>query len=182
MQLKVIIPAAGYATRLYPLTEDRPKALLEVKGKPLIEHIVARIGQLGNVEEIFVVTNDRFYPVFAEWLQGFESKTGLKLKILNDGTASNEDRLGQVGDIQLVIEKENIDDELLVVAGDNLFNFSLRPAFDFFREKRTIVNALWDSKSIEVAQQQGIAVPDETGKFVEFQEKAENPKTTLTSL
>ncbi len=180
--MKVIIPAAGYATRLYPLTEDRPKALLDVKGKPILEHIVARIEELPSVEEVFIVSNEKYCKNFVDWLSGFEGKTKLKIKVLNDGTTSNDDRLGQVGDIQFVIEKENIDDDLLVVAGDNLYNFSLTPVFNFFREKQTIVEALWDSKSEEVARQQGIGVLDETGKMVEYQEKPEHPKSTLTGL
>lgn len=182
IRIKAIIPVAGYATRLYPLTENQPKALLEVKGRPILEHIVARLEELPNVDGVFIVSNEKYYKNFADWLAGFEGKTKLKIKVLNDGTTSNEDRLGQVGDIQFVIEKENIDDELLVVAGDNLFNFSLTPVFEFFKEKKTIVEALWDSKSEEVARQQGIGVLDESGKMVEFQEKPEHPKSTLTGL
>lgn len=178
--MQVIIPAAGYATRLYPLTKNRPKALLDVKGKPIIEHIIARLEELPGVREIFIVTNARFFKNFSEWIKGFKSK--LPIKLLDDGTASNDDRLGQVGDIQFAIERENICDDLLVVAGDNLYNFSLLPVFNFFEKKKAIVNALWDSKSLEVAREQGIAVVDESGKFVLFQEKDKNPKSTLTSL
>ncbi len=178
--MQVVIPVAGYATRLYPLTKDRPKALLEVKGKPIVEHIVSRVEELPDVDCIFIVSNDKFYPNFEEWAQGFQSR--IPVKVLNDGTKSNEDRIGQVGDIQFAIEEEKIDANLLVIAGDNLFNFSLLPAFNFFREKKAIVNALWDSKSLEVARQQGIAVIDDGKKIVLFQEKAKKPKSTLTSL
>jgi glucose-1-phosphate thymidylyltransferase len=127
----VIIPAAGYATRLYPLTKDKPKALLVVKGKPILEHIIRRIEELPGVESITIVSNAVFYPAFAQWLKGFKSK--IPLAVIDDGTKSNEDRLGQIGDIQLAIEKAGIDDDLLLVSGDNLFNFSLRPAFEFFQ-------------------------------------------------
>jgi len=178
--LQVIIPAAGYATRLFPLTKDRPKALLEVKGKPILEHIVKRVEELPNVSAIFVVSNDKYFGNFKEWADGFECS--IPVKVLNDGTTSNEDRKGQVGDILFVIEQEKIDDDLLVVAGDNLFNFSLTPVYNFFREKNAIVNALWDSKSLEVAMKQGIAVIDGGKKIVEFQEKSPSPKSTLTSL
>ncbi len=178
--MKVIIPVAGYATRLYPLTENKPKALLEVKGRPILEHIVKRIEELPNVSEIFIVSNGKYFQNFDQWLKGFSSN--VSIKILNDGTKSNEDRKGQVGDIQFVIEQEKIDDNLLVVAGDNLFNFSLRPAYCFFKEKNLVVNGLWDSQSLEVAKQQGIGVIDGSGKLVDFQEKDENPKSTLISL
>jgi len=178
--MQVIIPAAGYATRLFPLTENRPKALLEVKGKPILEHIIARLEELPDIAGITIVSNDKYYRNFEEWAHDF--KCGVPLKVLNDGTKSNEDRMGQVGDIQFAIEKEKVNDELLVVAGDNLFNFSLLPVFEFFREKNEIVNALWDSKSLGVAKQQGIGVIDKKGKFVDFQEKSPEPKSTLTSL
>ncbi|MDP6670639.1 MAG: 2-C-methyl-D-erythritol 4-phosphate cytidylyltransferase, partial [archaeon] len=89
--MKVIIPAAGYATRLYPLTENQPKALLDIKGKPILEHIVARLEELPNVDEIFIVSNEKYYKNFADWASGFESKTKLKIKVLNDGTTSNDD-------------------------------------------------------------------------------------------
>ncbi len=180
--MKAIIPAAGYATRLYPLTKDSPKALVAVSGKPILEHIINKIRQLPSVDGIFVVTNSKFYKCFSDWFAGFENKSGIPIKILDDGTTSNETRIGQIGDMQLVIDNEKIDDELIVIAGDNLFNFSLLPAFNFFRKKKTIVNALWDSKSLEVAREQGIAVIDKKNKFVLFQEKDPNPKSTLTSL
>lgn len=178
--MQVIIPVAGYATRLYPLTKDKPKSLLIVKGKPIIEHIIARIEELPSVESITVVSNDKYFKNFDEWAKGFQSK--LPLKVLNDGTKSNEDRKGQVGDIQLAIEEGKVDEDLLVVAGDNLFNFSLLPIHQFFKEKKSIVNGLWDSKSMETAKQQGIAVIDGEKRIVEFQEKDPNPKSTLISL
>jgi glucose-1-phosphate thymidylyltransferase len=178
--MQVIIPAAGYATRLYPLTENKPKALLKVKGKPILSHIVRRVEELPGIDGIFIASNAKYHSSFEKWLKSFKSK--IPIRILNDGTKSNEDRLGQIGDIQLAIEKFGLGQDLLVIAGDNLFNFSLLPAHGFFEKKRAIVNALWDSKSLEVAKQQGIAVVGAGGKFVEFQEKDENPKSTLTSL
>lgn len=178
--IKAIVPSAGYATRLYPLTKNRPKALLEVKGKPILEHIIARIRALPRVNAITVVSNDKYFKEFEEWAKGF--KSAIPIKILNDGTKSNEDRKGQVGDIQFAIDSENIEKDLLVVAGDNLFNFSLKPAYDFFKEKNCIVNGLWESKSIETAKQQGIAVIDSDKRITEFQEKDTNPKSTLISL
>lgn len=179
-KMHIIIPAAGYATRLYPLTENKPKALLDVKGKPILEHIIARVDELPNVTGITIVSNEKYFENFKEWADNFSGK--YPIKVLNDGTTSNDDRLGQVGDIYLAIEKEHVDEDLLVIAGDNIFNFSLLPVYKVFSEKRTLVNALWDCKSLEVAQKQGIGVIDEEGKFVDFQEKAEKPKSTLTSL
>ena len=178
--MHVIIPAAGYATRLYPLTKDRPKGLLEVKGKPIIEHIANRVCELPNIEKISLVTNAKYYENFKQWAEGFECN--VPLNVLNDGTTSNEDRKGQVGDILFTIEQEKVDSDLLIVAGDNIFNFSLKPCHDFFREKNGIVNAFWDSRNKETASQQGTAVVDAENKITEFLEKSPDPKSTYVSL
>lgn len=182
--MKAVITAAGYASRLWPLTKDTPKPLLEVKGKPLIGHILDKIAELPAVDSVFVVTNAKFYPAFEEWLNSVKPSLSIPVKLLNDGTSSNDDRLGQVGDIRFVMEKEGIDDDLVVVAGDNLFNFSLLPSYGLFVQKRNhILNPLWESKSYRAARESGSVVIDEqTGEFVEFMEKSPMPKSTLISL
>jgi glucose-1-phosphate thymidylyltransferase len=179
--MQVIIPAAGYATRLYPLTKNRPKALLEVKGKPILEHIIARIEKLPNVKQITVVSNDKYYKNFKDWSEGFE--TSIPLKVLNDGTKSNEDRLGQIGDIQLAIEACKVEEDLLLISGDNLFNFQLGPIYDFFKEHKVIVNALYDIGSVEAAKELGVmAIDPKTKKVTDFEEKPAKPKSTSVSL
>jgi glucose-1-phosphate thymidylyltransferase len=117
---------------------------------------------------------------FELWLKGKSFK--VPVKILNDGTVSNDDRLGQVGDIMFVIEKESVKDDLLVVAGDNLFNFSLLPAFSVFKNSSSIINPLWESKSYKAARESGSVVLNEDSSFSEFMEKAAAPKSTLLSL
>ena len=178
--MKVVITCAGYASRLWPLTKDTPKPLLEVRDRPIVEHIVRKALELPGVDGIFVVTNAKFYDNFAAWA----SKTSfpVPLKVLNDGTFSNDDRLGQVGDIRFVLESESVDDDLLVVAGDNLFNFSLLPAFGSFRGSRSIINPLWESKSYRAARESGSVVLNDDLSFGEFMEKAAQPKSTLISL
>ncbi len=102
--MKSIILAAGYGTRLYPLTLNQPKPLLEVAEKPMVEHILSKIEGVDDVDEIFIVTNNKFYNHFVEWLKSYSSNK--KIKIVNDMTKSNEDRLGSIGDVSFVIEKE----------------------------------------------------------------------------
>lgn len=181
--MKAIITAAGYASRLWPLTKDIPKPLLEVRDRPIVEHIVAKIAEIPDVDEIFVVTNAKFCPRFEEWLVEARTMFQLPIKLLNDGTLSNDDRLGQVGDINFAIEKESIDDDLVVVAGDNLFNFSLLPAYRAFLQQHRILNPLYESKSYKAARESGSVVIDEaTNEFIEFLEKSPTPKSTLISL
>lgn len=179
--MKVVLTCAGYASRLWPLTKDTPKPLLKVKDKPIIEHIINKALEIPRVDGVYIVTNDKFAPVFNEWLENL--KFNIPVKILNDGTKTNETRLGQIGDVQFAIEKENISDDILVVAGDNLFNFSLVEAFDLFESNGLVVNPLYDIQSFKAAQELGTVKLDEsTQKFLEFEEKAENPKSTLVSL
>ena len=181
--MKAIITAAGYASRLWPLTKDIPKPLIEVKGKPIVEHIVVKIAEISDVDQIFIVTNAKFYPMFEEWLREVKTKISLPIQLVNDGTTSNDDRLGQIGDIHFVLEKHSVSDDLLVVAGDNLFNFSLVPAYDNFLRQRTILNPLYESKSYKAAIESGsVAIDEETNEFVEFMEKSPHPKSTLISL
>lgn len=180
IKIKAILPCAGYATRLYPLTLNKPKHLLEVQGRPIIEHVVIKILELENIDEIFIVANNKFFPNFKKWLNTF--KCNIQIKLLNDNTKSNEDRLGQIGDIQFAIRKENINEDIIIVSGDNLFNFSLKEAHDSFKKGNKILNALYNIDSIESARQLGIAVIDKDSRIIEFQEKSKNPKSTLASL
>jgi len=177
--MKAIILAAGYATRLYPLTLNQPKPLLPIAGKPMIEYILTKIEDLSEIEEIFIVTNDKFYLNFVDWLDTFN--TNKKIKIINDKTTSNEDRLGAVGDIHFVIKEENIDDDLLIIAGDNLFGFPLGNFVKFFNEKDKSGVALFDIKDKDkIRNRFGVGVLEGT-KIIEFQEKPQEPKSTFAA-
>ena len=149
IKTKAIILAAGYATRLYPLTKNTPKPLLEVKGKPILEHILGKVENLDIIDEIFVVTNNKFFLNFLSWKESYEGP--IKITIVNDMTKSNEDRLGSLGDIKYVIENLGIKDDILVVAGDNLFGFSLIPMVELFKTKEKTIVALYDVKDINLA-------------------------------
>ena len=175
-----VITCAGYASRLWPLTKDTPKPLLEVKGRPILEHIINKILELPEVVRICVVTNDKFYGRFAEWLG--QKKFPVPVKLVNDGTRGNDDRLGQVGDIHFALESENPGGDLAVLAGDNLFNFSLLPAYELLRKTGNVVNPVWESKSYEDARESGSVVLGADGSFSEFMEKSPSPKSTLLSL
>ncbi len=178
--MKAIILAAGYATRLYPLTKDKPKPLLIVAGKPMVEHILDKIIVLDDVDEVFIVTNNKFYSHFENWLKVYSYPK--KIKIINDGTNTNEDRLGAIGDIDFVIKQENIDDDLLVIAGDNLFEFSLKDFADYSKEKKTSIIALFDLKEKDkVANKFGVVIIDENKKVIDFEEKPSEPKSTLAA-
>lgn len=177
--MKAVILAAGYATRLYPLTEDQPKPLLKVGNKPVIEHILNKVKDLKDVEEVFIITNHRFYEQFRIWLNHF--KFPKKVKLIDDGTLSNDDRLGAVGDINFVLQEEEIDDDLLVIAGDNLFGFPLGKLAKQFRDSGRSVVAFHDLKDPEkVRKRFGVGLLNGS-KVLQFEEKPAQPKSTLAA-
>ncbi len=177
--MKAILLAAGYATRLYPLTKDKPKPLLQVAGMPIVDHIIKNIEEIDEVDEIFIVTNDKFYGHFQGWLVEFQSTK--KIKIVNDGTTSNEDRLGSLGDVNFVVEKENIKDSIMVVAGDNLFEFSLKEFVESHKKHNKSAVALYDVKDKGLAKHYGVVGINHEGKMIEFEEKPASPRSTLAS-
>ncbi len=174
--MKTIILAAGYGTRLYPLTLNKPKALLEVGGKNILERVLDSVFTIEECSDIYIISNEKFYNTFDSWVK--ESPFQKKIKVLNDGTTSNEDRLGAIGDINFVLEKTGILDDFLVLASDNLFGFSLRDFVNFSLSKKPNASlALYDIKDIKRASLYGIAVLKKgTGEIIDFQEKPKNRK------
>ncbi len=178
--MRAIILAAGYATRLYPLTQNQPKPLLPVGGRPMIEYILEKMEGLGKLNTIYIVTNAKFYDHFMRWKARYQS--GKEIVIVNDNTVSNEDRLGAVGDIYYVIEKEKFSEDLLVIAGDNLFGFDLKQQYDYFKQQKASVVALCDLKDkSKVAGLFGVVELDSKNRIIGFEEKPLRPKTTLAS-
>lgn len=167
--MKAIVLAAGYATRLYPLTENQPKPLLEVGGKSILDHIVEKMDKVQELDEVFIVTNNKFSTHFEEWKHA--SNYQLKLTIVNDGTLSNETRLGALGDIQYVIDTQVAEDDLMVVAGDNLFGFELTDFVDFYNEKDDNVIALYKEDNPDQLIRGGTAVMNDEGQVIDFEEK-----------
>ena len=177
--MKCVILCAGYATRLYPLTLNTPKPLLMIKGKPLLNYTIEKLEKIDELDEIIIVTNEKFYNNFLRWSE--DIKTNKKIKILNDETKSNEDRLGGLGDLWLAIQNEKIGEDLIVIAGDNFFDFDLKDIIDFFKEVKTNVVGLYDLKDLDKSRNFGILEIDDKKRIVSFEEKPENPKSSLIS-
>ncbi len=175
--MKAIVLAAGYATRLRPLTDTWAKELLPVGGRPILDRILERIEQVPEVDEVHVVTNARKAPAFRAWAAGRD------VTIHDDGTSTNDDRLGAVGDMQFVIERTRLDDDLLVIAGDNLFEFALTGFVRFWHELDGPASAVAvrDVGSLELAAQYGIVSLDPEGRILDFVEKPEHPASTLSA-
>jgi glucose-1-phosphate thymidylyltransferase len=175
--MKALILAAGYATRLYPLTLDKPKALLPVGSKTILDYIIDRMEELPELSEILIVTNEKFDSAFRQWQAGRACTK--PLKIMNDGTVSDQDKLGAIGDIQLVIERERIEDDLFVLAGDNLFTFPLRGYVDYFHRVKRDCILVQDMEDQEELKRVGVVELDEGMTVRSFEEKPRHPKTNL---
>ena len=178
--MKAIILAAGYATRLYPLTKDKPKALLPVAGKAMLTRIVEKLVSLDALNQIYVVSNDKFYGDFVSWRDQLTYPK--QVTIINDSTKSNEDRLGAIGDLKLVLSKENVKDDVLVIAGDNLFEFDMRDLVSFAVSKATATIGVHDIKDkAKAANTFGVVELDSSAKIIGFEEKPAQPKTSIIS-
>lgn len=178
--MKVIVLAAGYATRLQPLTLNTPKPLLTVGGKTILDRIFGKISAVKGWDVAYIVTNARFFGNFDAWRAASEYKD--RVGVINDGTTTNENRLGAIKDLEIVIRERAIADDVLVVAGDNLFDFNLGKFIDFARARQDGVSvALYDVGSKELAKNYGIVSLDDDQRVVDFEEKPKEPKSTLAS-
>lgn len=168
--MKCVILAAGYATRLYPLTENFPKPLLKVRDKAILDWLIEDIGD--RVDQYIVISNHKFAHHFRKWSEGRENVT-----VLDDGTESNETRLGAVKDVQFAVEELGLDDDLFVIAGDNLLDFSLQSLIDYFREKQTTcIMRYWEENEARL-HRTGVAVVDEQDRILDMEEKPAEPKS-----
>ena len=171
--MKCLILAAGYATRLYPLTENFPKPLLEVKGKTILDWLIDDIDTLGEVDEYIVISNHKFAHHFNAWAE----KSNHNITVLDDGTSSNETRLGAVKDIQFAIDTLSLDTDMLVIAGDNLLDFSLTEFIKYAREKGASAIMRYYEADEKRLLKSGVVTVDESDLITEMTEKSPTPKT-----
>jgi glucose-1-phosphate thymidylyltransferase len=181
--MKILILAAGYATRLYPLTLNKPKPLLEVAGKPMIEHVLDNIAPIPGIDRVYVVTNDKFAAPFQQWADHYRAtKSKLNFTIINDGSTDDTNKLGAIGDLNLVLDREQVDDDLIVVAGDNLFSESIEKFGAFCREKNAPVLGVYDVGNLEEIKKYNAISIDGAGRITFFEEKPKVPQSTLTGI
>ncbi len=171
--MKCLILAAGYATRLYPLTENFPKPLLKVQDKTILDWLIDDIDSIGKVDEYVVISNHKFANDFFKWA----SEKKQKITVVDDGTSTNETRLGAVKDIEFAIEKLQLDDDMLVIAGDNLLNFSLTKFIEYALCKKTSCIMRYYEESFKKLQKTAVAEVDENDKILSLIEKPTEPKT-----
>ncbi len=180
--MKAIILAAGYATRLRPLTETRAKPLLPLAGRPLIDYVCDKIDEVRDVDQLHVVTNARFADGFREWATGHRGR--LAPQVHDDGTSTNETRLGAIGDIQFTVERGGLaGDALLIVAGDNVFDFSLADYAAFWRSKGDgSCIALYECPDPCLVSQYSVVELGPNDRVISFVEKPPEPKSNLVGI
>lgn len=176
--MKCLILAAGYATRLYPLTENFPKPLLEVAGKPILDWLIDDMSATGLVDEYIVISNHKFAHIFEEWAA---KHTEQVIRVLDDGTTSNDNRLGAVRDIQFAIDELGLDDELLVMAGDNLLDFSLEGFVRYAKEKKATCIMRYYEGDPKKLSKSGVVEIDADDRILSMEEKPAQPKSTWCS-
>lgn len=171
--MKNVVIAAGYATRLYPLTENFPKPLLRVGGSTILGRLMADIDSIAEIDEHIIVTNHKFIGHFEQWASAIQLTK--PVRVLDDGTMTNESRLGAVCDLLLAIDRCRLDDDLLVIAADNILDFSLSGFIEYFKEKRSSLIMCHEEPDLPRLQRTGVIAVDADMRVLEMQEKPKNP-------
>lgn len=180
--MRCIILAAGYATRMYPLTKDKAKALLPIAGKPILEHILDKVFGIPEITQVAVVSNATFFSQFQEWREGLSGWQRDRVIIINDGSTSEQTRRGAVGAFYYAIQELDINEDILAICGDNYFGFSLAKCSDAFQDRQAPVVALKDfDDPAKIARKYGVAELGENGRIIGFEEKPDKPRSALAS-
>jgi glucose-1-phosphate thymidylyltransferase len=179
--MKALILAAGYGTRLYPLTKNKAKPLLPVAGKPIINHLLDRLGVIDALDRIYVVTNQKFAPDFERWAAETQTQSPKPITVVNDDTTSDDDKLGAIGDLHFVIERHAIDEPLLIVGGDNAFTFDLNEFVRFYDAHGSSAG-LYELDDLEAVKRYNEIMLDADGRIVSFREKPPDPKSKLFAI
>lgn len=181
--MKLIILAAGYATRLYPLTLNQPKPLLPVAGKPMIEHVIDNLKTMSYIDHAYVVTNAKFADHFKGWSEGYRPPDlRFNFTTVNDESTDDSNKLGAIGDMHLVLTKYDVNDDVIVVGGDNLFSDDLREFGEYCRKKNAPVTGVYDVGNLEEIKKYNAIEIDNDARITFFEEKPAHPKSTLTGI
>lgn len=180
--MKAIILAAGYGTRMYPLTMNCAKPLLPVAGRPVIDYLYDNLLATGRINDIYVVSNAKFFPQFVQWAEPkMEYNHRCSIHVINDGTTSNENRLGAIADLALVINEKNLTDDLFITSGDNLYPFHFKEMVDYSEAKSKSTICVWKITDPERLKRTGVVQMDNDGRVINFVEKPAQPQSNLGS-
>jgi len=175
--MRIVVLASGFAPKLYPLTLTQPKALLLLAGRPMLNHVMDQLSVADEPLQVHLVVNARFVAHFRKWLGTYvPPHRGMDLRLVDDGSTDESNKLGAVGDLEFVIRQEKLDDDLIVVAADNIFSESLGGFVQFCRGRTNPVLGIYDVGSLDQARKYGVVESDRDGRLLNFVEKPENPQ------
>jgi glucose-1-phosphate thymidylyltransferase len=177
--MKAVILAGGYAKRLWPLTKETPKPLLDVGGKEIITRLIEKIEKIDEIKEIVISTNAKFRAKFKEYVK--KLKTSKKVRLVVEPTMKEGEKLGSIGGLNFLMDHLKIEKDTLIIGGDNIFEFNMRKFFDFYKEKDASIIALKEMEKCELMKKYGICTLDENDKICGFEEKPEKPKSCFVS-
>jgi glucose-1-phosphate thymidylyltransferase len=181
--MKLIILAAGYATRLYPLTINQPKPLLEVSERPMIEHVIDHLKDVPELTGVIIISNEKFHGHFEKWASDYQiSGQNIPITVVNDKSTDENNRLGAIGDMVFAMNDQSIDEDVIVVAGDNLFSQSIKAFGEFCLEKKAPVLGVYDVGRLEDTKKYSEVHTDMNGHITSFEEKPEYPSTTVIGI
>ena len=172
-----ILLVAGYATRLYPLTRHTPKPLLPIKGRPVLDYIADEVDTLPNLRKICLVANHTFSHDFEEWAEKRSLISSVPIEVLDDGSTDDSNKRGAIGDIHFAVEQLSIDEDVVIIAGDNLFTYRLLDVYRYFQKLKKDLLLGIRITDINLLRRLAVAVVDEDGKVIELEEKPEHPKS-----
>lgn len=178
--MKVIVLAAGFATRLYPLTLNTAKPLLDIAGKPMLTRLLERVLELKGITEVYVVSNEKFYKQFENWRAAFNAP--VPVHILNDGTSTDETKLGAIGDMAFAMDQWMEDEEMMVVAGDNLIEFDLVACHEEFKRQRRPMILVREIDDVAAMKRYNEVVVSNDGLVKSFREKPKDPSSSLAAI
>jgi len=169
--------AGGFAKRLYPLTLNKSKCLLDLAGKPIIDYTIDKLKEIPELKEIIVISNDTFYLDFVAWAK----KHPFPITILNDGGTEEGSKIGALTSLLNFLNEEEINEDIFLAGADNFFKFSLKNIYEIFKRERKDLAIFNDIKNLEQAKRFGVALINENNIIENFEEKPQNPKSTLIS-
>ena len=181
--MKLIILAAGYATRLYPLTINQPKPLLKVSERPMIEHVIDHLKDVPELTGVIIISNEKFHGHFEKWASDYQiSGQNIPITVVNDKSTDENNRLGAIGDMVFAMNDQSVDEDVIVVAGDNLFSQSIKAFGEFCLEKKAPVLGVYDVGRLEDTKKYSEVQTDMNGHITSFEEKPEYPTTTVIGI
>lgn len=177
--MKAVILAGGFAKRLWPLTKEKPKHLLKVADRHIIDYCMEKVAEVPEIDEVIISTNALFAPQFRKWMDGL--RIHKKMTLVEEPALSEGQKFGSIGALTFLIDKCKLNEDIMVIGADNIFEFSLKELVGTFKQKKASVLAMYDIQSLEEAKKFGNVTVDASGKIIDFIEKPADPKTTLIS-